>query len=190
MPEHCSKNDVCAILTLLLDPGIDLTLPTPLVAKIDPNRRVKNRETITRTDYNYLFAEGSSVFHKRSCLCMLNAKLVLGSVYYETASKNRVACRLCKPSPEMIRTHAVAADGPDNEASVYTVRDEIVSAKLITGEMITLKRSKIVGCCHYINHPGKLTKDLMIKHDCINKACWYFEKYTDASYWIHLDDMH
>ena len=46
-----------------------------------------------------------------------------------------------------------------------------------------MQRKNIVGCCHCTTHPGKLTKQLMLEHKCIEKECRYFEKYDCASYW-------
>ena len=50
-----------------------------------------------------------------------------------------------------------------------------------------LPQTRIVGCCHNLLHPGKLTKRLMTQHDCLGKNCRYFEKYEDAGYWKECD---
>ena len=33
-----------------------------------------------------------------------------------------------------------------------------------------------VGYCNFHEHPGYLTKDLRKKHNCVNKACRYYER--------------
>ena len=50
-----------------------------------------------------------------------------------------------------------------------------------------LPQTRIVGCCHNLLHPGKLTKQLMTQHDCLGKNCRHFEKYEDAGYWKECD---
>ncbi len=195
-PEHCSKNDVAAILLLLQHSQLDMTAK-PIIQtapKPQPSRQERNREIILRTEYNYLYAENSGIFHKRGCACMLNAKLVLGSVYYESASKNRVPCKHCRPDEDIRITRTAKksksklCESVSRELRARKAESNACSEQyLITGEWAYLKKKNIVGCCHYAGHPGKLTKDLMHKHDCINKNCRHFEKYEGASYWEYLE---
>ena len=37
-----------------------------------------------------------------------------------------------------------------------------------------------VGYCNFHEHPGYLTKDLRKKHNCVNKACRYYERKQKA----------
>ena len=67
-------------------------------------------------------------------------------------------------------------------------RREVVRKKLITGQMIDIKRRNIVGLCHCNTHKGNLTKSLMLDHKCIEKQCPFFQKNEYATYWIGADD--
>lgn len=62
-----------------------------------------------------------------------------------------------------------------------------MAVKLLGGEWASVSKGKIIGFCHSSLHPGKMTVKMMKAHDCINKACWYFEKYADAPYWQQLE---
>ena len=60
--------------------------------------REKNRDIIQRSGYAFVYSPESNVFHKRECQLILNAKQIIGSVYYETSlSTGRCPCRVCKP---------------------------------------------------------------------------------------------
>lgn len=65
-------------------------------------------------------------------------------------------------------------------------RNMVVGVKLVDGTRLLVRRSNIVGCCHYHLHPGKLTKRLLLEHDCLGKQCVFLEKYDDATYWAGL----
>lgn len=40
-----------------------------------------------------------------------------------------------------------------------------------------------VGFCHFKEHKGYITKDLLKQHDCLNKGCHYFQVFEDTEYW-------
>ncbi len=62
--------------------------------------REKNQDTINRTQYTYLYAPGSKVFHRYTCSLMLNAKSILGTRTYDNpAIQSRTPCKLCQPTP-------------------------------------------------------------------------------------------
>lgn len=60
----------------------------------------------------------------------------------------------------------------------------VIGVKLVDGTRLMVRRNNIVGCCRCHLHPGKLTKRLMLEHDCIGKRCGFFEKNEHASYWV------
>lgn len=62
----------------------------------------------------------------------------------------------------------------------------VIGVKLVDGTRQPVRRSNVVGCCHYHLHPGKLTKRLLLEHDCVGKQCGFLEKYDDAAYWTGL----
>lgn len=43
--------------------------------------------------------------------------------------------------------------------------------------------NSLVGYCHNEAHKGFLTVTIMNEHDCINKECFYFEKFEDYPFW-------
>ena len=102
---------------------------------------------------------------------------IILSVYYQTASPNRRPCKLCRPDLQPIIDH------PSKEhAEAETGKSELVKARLLGNQCVILPQTRIVGCCHNLLHPGKLTKRLMTQHDCLGKNCRHFEKYEDAGY--------
>lgn len=62
----------------------------------------------------------------------------------------------------------------------------LIRVRLLGGEMINIRKGRIVGYCHNIIHPGKLTKPILEKHDCLGKQCPFLEKYEESSYWQEL----
>lgn len=112
----------------------------------------------------------------------MRVKELLGSVYYQTAAQNRRPCKLCHPDLQPI------IDRPSKEhAEAETGKSELVKARLLGNQCVILPQTRIVGCCHNLLHPGKLTKRLMTQHDCLGKNCRHFEKYEDAGYWKECD---
>lgn len=71
--------------------------------------------------------------------------------------------------------------------------DDYVNVKLITGEQVCIKRSNLVGYCHFPEHKGRITKTLLKNHECLKKQCHYFEKdsvnpYVDTV--KHIEESH
>ena len=61
--------------------------------------RDRNRDIISRTEYNYLFTRTSNVFHRRDCAAMLAAKDIFGTVRYRKCIEAGLRpCENCKPS--------------------------------------------------------------------------------------------
>lgn len=62
-------------------------------------RRQRSQSIIDRSQYNFLYSPNSSVFHRRDCKIMLQARELLGTVHYRSClDSGRTPCKLCKPS--------------------------------------------------------------------------------------------
>lgn len=170
-PEHQSSNDVAVMQMLFQALGLAQSkAPKRAPAKEPIPRQERNAKIIAASSYNYLYAPNSEVFHCRSCKQLLRVKELLGSVYYQTASQNRRPCKLCRPDLQPI------IDRPSKEhAEAEAGKSELVKARLLGNQCVILPQTRIVGCCHNLLHPGKLTKRLMTQHDCLGKNCRYFE---------------
>lgn len=60
----------------------------------------RNRDTISRSEYNYVYSKRSRVFHTRDCSHILLSYDIQGCISYNTCLKNgRRPCRHCKPQP-------------------------------------------------------------------------------------------
>ena len=60
----------------------------------------RNQDSITRSDYNYVYSKQSKVFHTRNCSHVLLSFDIQGTVSYETCLKSgRRPCKHCKPVP-------------------------------------------------------------------------------------------
>ena len=182
-PEHRSSNDVTVMQMLFQS----LKLAQSKISKHGPakksiSRQERNAKIIAASKYNYLYAPSSEIFHCRSCRRLLRVNELLGSVYYQTASRNRRPCKLCHPELQPI------IDRPPKEnTKAKAEKPEPVKVRLLGNQCVILPQSRIVGCCHNLLHPGKLTKRLMTQHDCLGKNCRHFEKYEEADYWRERD---
>ena len=76
--------------------------PCPHCMKKDVRQAVRerNQDIINRTQYQFIYAVNSEVFHRRNCAAILNTTSeIKGSVYYDAcASTGRRPCKLCNPS--------------------------------------------------------------------------------------------
>lgn len=62
-------------------------------------RRQRNQAIIDRTEYCFIYAPDSAVFHKRDCEIMLDASEVKGTVLYSNCvATGRKPCRVCNPT--------------------------------------------------------------------------------------------
>lgn len=188
VPKHRSTNDIQVLRWLLRELHVDLDKPQ----KEPPTKRViskaeRNEDILARVQYNFVFTPDSKVFHKPSCKLMLRANDIKGSIYYKSAAKNRRPCKICHPeASDEIIPHSETPQG--SSASPVKPKQpperKIVVARMLGNQCISITRSKLVGCCHNIIHPGKLTAKIMEEHDCLGKQCRFFEKYEDSGYWM------
>lgn len=62
--------------------------------------RERNRDSIARSDYNYIFSAHSRTFHRKECPYALSAFDIQGAGLYKTCIKGgRRPCRHCNPAP-------------------------------------------------------------------------------------------
>lgn len=62
--------------------------------------RARNQDIISRTQYQFIYAEHSNVFHRRGCFAILSTTDVIkGACYYDTVVRTgRRPCKLCDPA--------------------------------------------------------------------------------------------
>lgn len=195
VPKHCSVNDIFVLTSLLSSLKIKPPEPRQVgqeqTAKKVISKRERNADILARVQYNFVFTPDSPVFHRPSCKMMLRANHIRGSVYYETAAKNRSPCKLCHPEPnERVTVSKKKVSQTKSSASSKAPPKTIVVATLLGNQRMPISKSKLVGCCHNIIHPGKLTAKIMEEHDCVGKQCRFFEKYVDSAYWIAREQKH
>ena len=192
-PEHRASNDVEVLRRVFSGLGISLSdfekkAPTPQKPKL--SQRERNQKLIDNSQYNYLYLKGSEVFHRRSCKACLSAKSqteILGSVYYDTAAKGRRPCKLCKPVPLLLEAPitdkelAYREKLKSRQLNDYT--KEIIKVKMLTGNVISIRRGHVLGWCHHELHPGAISKAIMDDHDCLGKNCPFLERNCQSPFW-------
>lgn len=193
-PEHRSANDIevmCHLFSRLnLTPKRSKPL-TPPAPKSALPRRERNAIWVDKAKYNYIYVEGSKVFHKKGCKHYLNGKLLLGSKYYETAAKGHRPCKCCKPTPPNQTPEVKAGTLPKTPEEIEALRkrrNEVVTAKMLGGTTMDIRLGKIIGWCHCALHPGAINKCILNQHRCLNKECRHFEKNEASTYWEALEN--
>lgn len=185
-PKHRSTNDVAVMQKLLSAFGYDKKddrKAMPDAPKKRADRRERNADILSRAEYNYIYTPNAKVFHRPNCHLMHNAIDINGSVYYKTAIKGRVPCRVCRPEPNERPQKAKVKGEQEKAVSTQPIEKKLISARLLGNQWVEITNVKIVGCCHNLIHPGKLTRKLMEEHDCLGKNCKFFEKYRESTYW-------
>ena len=149
-------------------------------------RREAIQDVIDRTEYNYLFLNGSNVFHRRGCKACLNAKSagdILGTIDYATAARQHRPCKLCKPTPYMESNGREGDTADKPKLSLAEQRNEVIKVRLLTDDVIPIKRKNIVGWCSYKLHKGAINKALLEEHQCLEKNCGFLIKNDLSTYW-------
>lgn len=123
------------------------------------------------TENRFFFSKESKVFHKKGCPRITQTKEILGASCYDLAYTTRRPCKICNPLP---------TDGPifDNVTRL---------AKFFNGHTVWAKNKNVLGYCHYHGHPGDISKGLLLQHGCIEKKCFYLQKYPECSFWKAID---
>lgn len=186
-PRHRSINDVAVLQNLLSSFGYDekaVREATREAPKGTAERRARNADILSRVQYNYIYTPSSKVFHRPSCHLMLNAVNIKGCIYYKSAVNGRVPCRICHPELNERQIKAKIKGERESGASPRLIEKKVVSARLLGDKWIEITNVKIVGYCHNLIHPGKLTRKIMEEHNCMGKNCRFFEKYAESTYWV------
>lgn len=198
-PEHDSHNDVETLKELVQSLWKNQLKWMPEKKKAFETgrhnqrlRKEQNLKWMQQEHYAYLFVPGSKVFHRNHCTALLNARNIQGCIYYKKAAQNHRPCKLCHPIPdpdmEWKMAHQNASKIAHQESSQEDIsRNEVIRTRLLGGAWTEIARKKLVGCCHNCLHPGKLTEKILEQHDCINKKCYYFERYPEADHWRKLE---
>ena len=195
-PEHRAANDVEVIRNLfrLMDMTLDrLSEPTPPPSQPPFSQSERNQKLIDNSQYNYLYLKHSKVFHRRNCAAVLQAKShteILGSVYYDTAACGHRPCKLCNPVPGLADAPITDADLVHEKKQVNRSNDylkEVIPAKMLTGEVIQIRRGHILGWCQNIIHKGAVNKTIMKEHDCLGKNCPYLERNCQSPFWKNYE---
>lgn len=66
-------------------------------------------------------------------------------------------------------------------------RDGYRYGKIVNGGVDWVALTTIVGYCHFKEHSGFITKNVIKEKDCYNKGCGYFERYNDCLYWVEKE---
>ena len=196
-PEHRASNDTEVMRRLFSRIGLtsaDFAKTPPKMPAPRPTQRERNLSVIEHTQYNFVYLKSSDVFHRRTCkacLCAKSESDILGSIYYETAAKGRRACKICNPVPlaadeEQAEKARAKEARKAAEAAKQAASKEIVKARMLTGETISIKKRNILGWCHHKMHKGAVNKALLEQHDCLGKNCPYLERNCQCSYWASL----
>lgn len=85
---------------------------------------------------------------------------------------------------EIIKKPAQAEPRSASSSESDSDREEFIRVKPLGGEVRFLLRENVIGCCHNMLHPGKLTRQLLNEHNCLEKQCPYLEKYDDRPFWV------
>ncbi len=183
-PQHRASNDTEVMRRLFSNLGLTLAHFEEGKTSQKIPERDRIQQVIEKSQYNYIYLKNSDVFHRRTCKACLSARShteIIGSVHYETAAKERRPCKLCHPEP--IEVHPPIKPCELLTARRSTVSNEIISAKMLTGEVIPIKRKNILGWCHNKIHEGAVNRSLLEKHDCLGKNCPFLERNEQSSFW-------
>lgn len=62
-----------------------------------------------------------------------------------------------------------------------------IEAKIVGGECLFMRKDNLVGFCHFPEHKGYITKNVLKNKECAKKECFYFQKFNDNPYWEALE---
>ena len=148
------------------------------------NHRERNAATVANSEYVYLFAPDSGVFHRRGCKYILGARTIMGCVDYEKAAGGRRPCKICAPEP--------VKKAPSVRAA-YVRRPRQASGnclsnvEMINGVAAEIDQNKLIGRCNSKAHPGYMTVCQMEQHNCLGRQCKFFERNAENQYWTWYD---
>lgn len=170
----------------------DVELLAALLKQVNPNkadftekagnpvsRRERNAAMLSKSQYNYVYAFDSEVFHKKTCWLIQNAKRIDGCIKYEKAIQNHRPCKVCKP--EQIQRLVRSNLSKSSIKHPHTNR-------LLGGARAPEDWREIIGYCNNYLHPGKITEAILKEHKCVEKHCRFFTTYAQAPYWHKQED--
>lgn len=92
--------------------------------------RERNKEILEHSQYTYVYAPNSAVFHKCTCGVMLSAKTIFGTRKYSTVVKTgRTPCKICNPTPTDAK-RALPPTHPPKKIAPKSVKKEVKRAIL------------------------------------------------------------
>ncbi len=62
-------------------------------------------------------------------------------------------------------------------------KSDYIEARIIGGEYRYTCKDILIGYCHFPEHKGHITKNVLKKKECVKKECFYFQKFEDNPYW-------
>lgn len=157
-PEHRASNDVLVLYDLLVLLAVEqdhivfakrevrhATKPKKKKTKKlteEEQTAIRRRYILNDAPFAYFYSKASKVFHARSCRVLHAIKDIEGCARYQTAAQGREPCKLCHPQID-------APSTPTKEDRAWKRHnDEVIRAKMLGGEVIEIKRGKLVGYCH------------------------------------------
>ena len=82
-------------------------------------KRKKITDEIQRTQYTYIYAKNSKVFHRYNCGLLYSADKIIGAIKYETVMRKGLRpCKMCNPSPH--DSPRIPVTNPKADATVAT----------------------------------------------------------------------
>ena len=86
---------------------------------------------------------------------------------------------------------APAVSQPDQVVTKTEIPEDpnniLIRTKMLTGQLVFIKKRNIVGWCENSIHPGTLNRSLIEKHDCLGKNCPFLKKNPESAYWPWLE---
>lgn len=111
-----------------------------LSREVEKWRRERNGKHLQKLRNQYVYAQGSGVFHRRACKLILPAKEICSSRYfYSCYDRGMRPCRICKPLP-IARNTGQADDQIETEKSKKKVTLIVGNRLLSSGEEKAYKR--------------------------------------------------
>ncbi len=64
---------------------------------------------------------------------------------------------------------------------------DYIEVKIVGGEYLYIRKENLIGFCHFPDHKGYITKNVIKNKECVKKECFYFQKFDDNPYWAALE---
>lgn len=122
--------------------------PVCLAEEIKQANKERNQDIINRTEYHFVYADNSPVFHRRDCGLILDTRSVIrGSVYYRSCEKTgRRPCKCCNPMPDKWLD-------PKKKKAIKPKSPSATQRTLSSAEKTSLMRFEKAKAERFNNHP-------------------------------------